>query len=81
MSQFRGHQKGEVSLTGGRVSLLFYSHLPLIGRGPPMLRRAICFTQAPGFSVNLTPEHPHRNTQNNGRPLANQADTHASPPL
>ena len=34
-------------LAQGNISLLFYSGLQLIGRGPPMLWRAICFTQSP----------------------------------
>ena len=49
----------------GRVSLLFYTSLQLIGQDPPTLWRSICLTQCTNLSAKLIQKCPHRNTQNN----------------
>lgn len=65
MSQLEGSQVGRLLFTQGRVSLLFYSSLYLIGWGPPTLGRAICFIRSTDSNVKLIHKQPHRNTQNN----------------
>ena len=46
MCQCEDCQVGQESrLARGSISLLLYSDLQLIGRGPPTLGRAVCFTQ------------------------------------
>ena len=68
-------------LTHRRVSLLYYSGLPLIWWGQPTLGSAICFTQFTNLNVNLIQKHTHRHTQNNvwpnvwATPWPTQADT------
>lgn len=58
-------------------SLLLFvlSRPPTDGWGPPMMPRAICFTQYINSNVHLQPKHPHRHTriafgQISGHPMA-----------
>ena len=48
-----------------KSAFLFYSGLQLIRWGPLTWWRAIFFTQSTDLNVNLTPKHPHSNTQYN----------------
>lgn len=50
MIQLRGTQA-----TG--AVFFFYTGLQLMGCGPPISRRAICFTQLTNADVNLIPKH------------------------
>lgn len=45
-------------------SLLLYSDLQLIGRGPPTLGTVMGITQSIHLNVNITPKHHHRHLQN-----------------
>ena len=49
----------------GKPYFCFNAGLQLIEWGPPILGRAVCFTQSIDLNVQLIQKHPHRNTQNN----------------
>lgn len=58
MLHFEGGQAGRVLFTGGRISLLFYLGLRLMGWGPPTQGRAICFTRSTHLDIKLTQKIP-----------------------